>query len=345
MKRPGEPLRFLIIIICGWMLLRLAMLRPGVPPTALVQSLRFRAPAATPYMPMTPFKLNVPAHAAKPTMPVRAAAPRPKYQQTIHQWPHADPIRTERAPAAVTTFTETIDDPGKLDDAAIALSADFPASLGPQAPSTTHWSASFWMIARDGRGIGAGLATGQIGGSQAGGRLAYALGSARRVALVGRFATPLVGGGKEGAIGVEWRPTRLPVRLIAEQRLAVDGTGSGPAIGIVGGFGPTDIPYRFRLEGYGQAGVIKRRQAIGYADGAVRLNRQIAKIEGATLDLGLGGWGAIQPGAARLDLGPSIGLRLPIRSEHIRLALDWRQRVAGNARPGSGPALSIGADF
>ncbi|WP_204317143.1 hypothetical protein, partial [Klebsiella aerogenes] len=31
--------------------------------------------------------------------------------------------------------------------------------------------------------------------------------------------------------------------------------------------------------------------------------------------------------------------------EPLRIALDWRQRVAGEARPGSGPALTLGADF
>jgi hypothetical protein len=29
----------------------------------------------------------------------------------------------------------------------------------------------------------------------------------------------------------------------------------------------------------------------------------------------------------------------------VRLSIDWRQRIAGRARPGSGPALSIGSDF
>jgi hypothetical protein len=29
----------------------------------------------------------------------------------------------------------------------------------------------------------------------------------------------------------------------------------------------------------------------------------------------------------------------------LRLGAEWRQRVAGKAKPGSGPALSLGADF
>jgi hypothetical protein len=36
---------------------------------------------------------------------------------------------------------------------------------------------------------------------------------------------------------------------------------------------------------------------------------------------------------------------LPVRSHSLRLSLDWRERVAGNAMPRSGPALTLGADF
>lgn len=176
-------------------------------------------------------------------------------------------------------------------------------------------------------------------------RLAYALGTARRVAVVGRIASPLSGTGQEAAVGVEWRPTRLPVRLVAEQRIGINDAAGGPSLGLVGGAGPLPVGEGFRLEGYGQAGMIKRAGIIGYADGSVRINRQVAMIGDSPIDVGGGSWGVIQPGAARLDLGPSIGARLPIGANRVRLSLDWRQRVAGSARPGSGPALSIGADF
>ncbi|MBY0520062.1 MAG: hypothetical protein K2P79_06520, partial [Sphingomonas sp.] len=202
-----------------------------------------------------------------------------------------------------------------------------------------------WLVVRGGRGVGAGLMANQIGGDQAGLRLAYTIDPARRLAVMGRMAGPLADRGREAAIGVEWQPSRLPIRLIAEHRIAVDGGGGGPSLGAVGGFGPSNIGGDFRLEGYSQAGAIKRRALIGYVDGAVRLNRQIATIGGTAVDLGGGSWGAAQPGAARLDVGPSISLRLPVRAEHLRLSLDWRQRIAGNAAPGSGAALSLGTDF
>jgi hypothetical protein len=30
---------------------------------------------------------------------------------------------------------------------------------------------------------------------------------------------------------------------------------------------------------------------------------------------------------------------------NVKVHVDWRQRIAGNARPGSGPALTLASDF
>jgi hypothetical protein len=56
-------------------------------------------------------------------------------------------------------------------------------------------------------------------------------------------------------------------------------------------------------------------------------------------------WGAAQPGAARLDLGPTLTADMRGDATSPRLALDWRQRVAGDALPPSGPALTLAVDF
>ena len=63
------------------------------------------------------------------------------------------------------------------------------------------------------------------------------------------------------------------------------------------------------------------------------------------IDFGAGIWGSAQRGAARLDIGPTIGVAVPIARRAIRLSADWRERIAGDARPGSGPAFTIGSDF
>lgn len=200
-----------------------------------------------------------------------------------------------------------------------------------------------WIIARP-SGTGGGLGASQLGGSQAGVRLAYALGSARRFAIVGRVATPLEGSGREAALGVEWRPARLPVRVFAEQRFALDGGRGGPSAGVIGGV-DRRLARGFRLEAYGQAGVIGRGRVEGFADGAARVTRKAAALGPATLDVGAGAWGGAQRGAERLDIGPTLGLGVPVGGRSFRLTLDYRARVAGHARPGSGPALSLGTDF
>ena len=219
-----------------------------------------------------------------------------------------------------------------------------PAAAPPDRAAASRWSASAWFVVRDGRGIAPGLGGGQLGGSQAGLRIAYAL-DRRDVAIVARVASPLRGTGREAAIGIEWRPTALPVRLVAEYRVALDGGGSGPAVGIIAGTGPAPLALGFDLETYGQAGVIRRRRAEPFAEGAARLSRPVVKLAACKVDLGLGGWGGAQRGAQRLDIGPSLGVRVPVAGKSLRLSLDWRQRVAGNARPGSGPVLVIGSDF
>ena len=82
-----------------------------------------------------------------------------------------------------------------------------------------------------------------------------------------------------------------------------------------------------------------------YADGAVRAGRALDLGDGRSLTLGAGAWGAAQPHAARLDVGPSAALRLPVERRTIAVALDYRARLLGDARPYSGVALTVGVDF
>ncbi|MET0310212.1 MAG: hypothetical protein ABW023_16020 [Sphingomonas sp.] len=224
--------------------------------------------------------------------------------------------------------------------------ATFPVAtqFQPIAPMPSRWSAGAWLVARPGTGLGAAPGGGQIGGSQAGLRIAWLAVPDKEIAVFARIAAPLAGRGAEGAIGLEWQPTRAPVRLVAEQRFGLDGTPDGTGLGVIAGL-DTPLPAVFRLEVYGQAGAIRRSRIEPYADGAARATRVVAGSGRLRLALGVGIWGAAQRDARRLDLGPSATLGLPLGAQNIRLALDWRQRVAGDARPGSGPALTIGGDF
>lgn len=346
MRRRGSPLRFLALVLGGWVVLRAATLWQPSPQAAIETA--NPVIAAAPRVAVVRHLLSVGGDQRRSEAVITPAFPA---QHPPFTMPPSDPKRLALALLAMMRFgsAEPVVKPASLivegPRPGLVQEQAWSGNAAPAANEPSRWSGSFWLIARDGRGLGASLTGSQLGGSQTGARLAYALGPARRVAIVGRIASPLAGSGQEGAIGIEWRPTHLPVRLVAEQRIGINGAAGGPSLAVVGGINPLPIGHGFRLEGYGQAGIIGRGGVIGYADGAVRVHRQVAMIGESAIDVGGGGWGAIQPGVARLDLGPSIGARLPVGTNGLRVSLDWRQRVAGVARPGSGPALSIGTDF
>lgn len=209
-------------------------------------------------------------------------------------------------------------------------------------PTGARLRGSGWMIVRNGQ---AEPFVPQLGGSQAGVRLTYLVERAARLSLAGRLSTALGGRQREAAIGLDWQPTRLPVHVVAEQRIGIEQARGGPSLGLVGGFGPVEIAEKVRLDGYGQAGVIARDGAEAFGDGAVRVSRPMARIGPAVLELGAGAWGAAQRGAARFDVGPFASAVLPVGGANLRLAVEWRERLAGDAAPRSGPAVSIGTDF
>lgn len=344
MSGKGRPLRFLALVFLGWISARIAILWPqtGSLPEAvkaLVPLLPSAAPAShtRPAEAGTPvagvgtrsaFALGRPAEAAKQPAPLPLPAPR-----------SADPLRIQMAVLGLLHYGSAqaiAPQPGAAPAMAVALDR--------LPPPPSRWSASAWAAFRPGRETATAPGGGQLGGSQAGVRLAYMLAPAERLAAFARFTTPVAMRGRELSLGLEWQPSSAPVRLVAEQRFALDGGGSGPALGVIAGV-DAEIGQGFRLETYGQAGAIRRRRVDSYVDGAARATRRVAETGGVRLALGAGAWGGAQRDAARLDLGPSATLALPVAGQTLRFALDWRERVAGTARPGSGPALTIGGDF
>ena len=342
----GRPLRFLAAATIGWVALRALTAAPD----PAVRAAPGTSPSGRSYGLPTPVFAT--AYAMPPPAPRPAPAPR---SATL---PDRAVPRAPLMLAALPPHQRRRPDPSRIALAMVGLlspgtpwpNAAPPPQTMPMAgrrpvPTGSRWSASAWLLIRDGGSPAPGLGGGQLGGGQGGVRLAYALGRARRVALVARLTSPLSGSGREAAIGIEWRPTRLPIRLVAEHRFALDGGKGGPGIAVIGGTGPARIGGGFDLETYGQAGVIRRSRTEFYADGSARLTRPLATLGKARVDLGLGVWGGAQRGAARLDMGPTLGVRTPIGGKTVRLSFEWRQRVAGQARPASGPALSIGSDF
>ncbi len=264
-------------------------------------------------------------------VPLMVFKPRP-WQASTATLPVSVPRDLPDLPAAAETQTQT-------------QTYAIPSPVAPPlvVKGSSRLSGSAWLLARG--GPAGTVSGGQLGASQGGLRLAYALGSQRKVALVARVATPLKGAGREAALGIEWQPTRLPIRLVAERRFALDGGRGGPTIGVIAGYGPADVAPGLRLEAYGQAGAIGRDGIEGFVDASGRLTHPIGTLAGAKVDVGVGVWGSAQRDAERFDIGPSIVAALPVAHKTIRLTLDWRERIAGGARPGSGPALSFGSDF
>lgn len=325
----GRPLRALLIGALAWVGLRTAMLWPvALDEEATTAPAEARKTRSQPVIVAAAggFRKPVPAKneaASVPGFDRRPSPPRPVPHEGIPATP----------PSAV-----------RPDAPVLAEGGSTPVlPLAPErAPAESRWSGSGWAIVR---GQGAtGVATPQLGGSQAGARVAYRLDDRGRLAMAGRIATALGNRQQEAAIAIEWRPTRLPVRLILEQRIGMANIRGGPGIGVAGG-GRVALPEGLSLDGYAQGGAIARDGIELYGDGAARIGREVAAGGGAALDLGLGAWGAAQRGAERVDIGPSAAVTLPVAGQRLRLSLDWRQRVAGRARPGSGPALSLGTDF
>jgi hypothetical protein len=113
-----------------------------------------------------------------------------------------------------------------------------------------------------------------------------------------------------------------------------------------GGIGPKAVAPRLEVEGYAQAGLVALPGSDSFADGRLSLDYRLTrKAAQPDLAVGVAVSGASQTGASRLDVGPEVRLRLPVAGGHVRLSAEWRQRVAGQARPASGPTIALVADF
>lgn len=181
---------------------------------------------------------------------------------------------------------------------------------------------------------------GTLGGSQAGARLSYNV--TRQIAATFRTTSEVGRRGGEVAAGVRIQPVGgIPVWLTAERRQRLGRFGGGRnafALFAEGGVYDRPMPWRFSLDGYLQGGVVGFHSRDGFIDGGLTLSRPVYRQFSA----GVGVWGGAQPGVYRVDAGPRISMRV---RNNVRVHVDWRQRVAGNAQPGSGPAITLAGDF
>lgn len=223
-----------------------------------------------------------------------------------------------------------------------------------------RWSADGWLLWREGgngfnlpgAGLpGASLPSGAYGSSQAGLVIRYRLApqSTLRPTLYLRGSTGLYHPrGEELAAGIALRPLRgIPVSAMAEARVTRTTTGTAirPAVALVTELPPARLPLGLRGEAYAQAGWVGGKDHTPFIDGQARIDAPVARAGKLELRLGAGAWGGAQRGAARLDMGPSATLDLPLGPARTRLSADYRFRVAGDAAPDSGAAITFSAGF
>ena len=203
---------------------------------------------------------------------------------------------------------------------------------------------AMWAMLRrpqDASGSPTSLASGgTLGGSQAGARLFYNFTPA--ISAVLRSSSDVGRRGGEVALGVRVRPLQsIPVWVTAERRQRLGKYGDGRndfALFAETGVYGQQMPWGFTLDGYGQAGVVGITSRDLFADGALAFTRPLYRQFSA----GFGVWGGVQPGLYRVDAGPRVTMQV---RRNIRVHFDYRQRLAGNARPGSGPVVTLAGDF
>jgi hypothetical protein len=181
---------------------------------------------------------------------------------------------------------------------------------------------------------------GSLGASQAGARLVYNF--TRQIAATLRTTTDVGRRGGEVAAGARVQPVAgIPLWVTAERRQRIGRFGGGRnafAVFFEAGVYGRPMPLHFLLDSYVQGGVVGLRSRERFVDGGLTLTRPVYKQFSA----GVGVWGGAQPGLYRVDAGPRVTMRV---RNNVRVHFDWRQRLAGNAVPGSGPAITLAGDF
>lgn len=103
---------------------------------------------------------------------------------------------------------------------------------------------------------------------------------------------------------------------------------------------------KLNADAYGEASLLGNGDLV--AAGQARALTPLRENK-LTLSAGLGTWGSVQKTETgtlgRLDVGPSAVVKLGEGRFGLELQADYRQRLAGNAEPGSGPTLTISTAF
>jgi hypothetical protein len=217
-----------------------------------------------------------------------------------------------------------------------------PSFAGPDAPRRllpSRLSLSSWALMRKEAGSDSLASAGMLGGSQAGARLLWQYNP--KLAASVRASAPVNSQrGLEAALGVRYQPlARWPVAVTLERRHAFKDYGQTAfALFAEGGLYGRPMPWNATLDGYFQGGVVDFNNPDWFVDGQLAVSRPVWR----NLSAGIGVWGGAQPGLNRLDVGPRASLRV---GRAMRVHLDYRYKLLGNAQPGSGGGVTLAGDF
>lgn len=338
---PARPLRAVAVILVGWTAIRLWAWLPIASPHG--EPAHAAPSASAPEEPEAAHWSTLP-EPRNPVSSVRRADVPPAPMRDTPS-PEAHPRRFHHADAVAMTAATVAPAPQGV---VAPPRPDAPLGEGMSAAVDRHQasllSGSAWALFRgDG---GQSLADGgALGGAQAGMRVFARVHGALSATV--RLSTPLNGpGGREAAIGIALRHGAAGV--IVERRIALSGDGrNGTAVIAYAGVYDRPVAAGIKLDGYVQAGMVRQSGTARFADGAATLTRHVTgnRDHGVELAMGGGAWAGAQPGVARLDIGRTVSVRGRLGNLGWRINGEWRQRVAGNAAPGSGPTISAGIDF
>jgi hypothetical protein len=288
----------------------------------------YARPVAVPYY--YPVPASMPRSAMRPSGPSGwsqvAPPPEPLYYGPELEEPEAGPRHASTAADArsIPPAPAAIPGPGAT----------------PIAKRFDRLELSAWALLRGSPGPGNLATGGTLGGSQVGARLMYKFTPALAATL---RSSSSVGGVRyaEVAAGVRYKPVAsLPIAVTFERRQALNEWGGRNAFALFaeGGLYQTPVFGLANLDLYAQGGVVGFKSRDLFFDGAATFTRPVWKNWSA----GFGVWGGAQPGLYRVDAGPRVSMNV---GRGIRLHADYRQRLAGEAAPSSGPALTIAGDF
>lgn len=223
---------------------------------------------------------------------------------------------------------------------------------------TRRWSASAYSLSREGTADPL-AASPVLGGGQAGASVLFTPDppARRPVSALARVASAagpdgrLDPGTAEAAIGLRWQPLAgVPVALDVERRFALGALARNAwAARISGGTGGRARAAGTPLvwDAWGEGGIVGEKRLDVYGGAQARAAAPLVSLGNLSLDAGGGVWAAGQRtgdvATGRLDIGPSA--RIAMRPWPFAAQLDYRVRVAGDAEPGSGLALTVSGSF